>query len=336
VSGALASVVLDTDIGTDVDDATALLLLLGLGDVEIASVTTVSGRPEVRALLARRLLEHAGAGALPVAAGHAEPLPTERFAVMLPGPGLWLGHEGKGVLTDDEIAEARPEDAAHADSQMMAALELAAAPVTVLTIGPLTNLATVLEHSPRIGDRIGRVVAMGGVINGPIELAGHALPPAWEYNFNADREAVARVLESGVDVTLVPAELTYQTRFTAADVDALRGVGHPALADLCAMIDIWMSIWPQLLGQLSINPQEVSGYACHLHDSAAVLAAFRPELFEFEDVRIDLVEQNGQLVTAASPDGAFPVHVAACSDMAILNSVILDVLRALPSPPAVT
>src|SRR5262249_34434454 len=157
-------------------------------------------------------------------------------------------------------------------------------------------------------------------------LAAHPLPPVCEFNFNADREAFARVLESGVGVTLVPAELTYRTHFTDADVDALRRVGHPALLDLCALIDIWKPIFPALIRQLGIKPEELAGHACSLHDPTAVLAAVRPELFEFEEARIDVIEQDGQLVTAASPGGAFPVLVASCSEIPGLNRLILDEL----------
>jgi purine nucleosidase len=325
---AKAPVLLDTDIGTDVDDATALLLLIALGDVDLLSVTTVSGRPGVRAMLARRLLEHAGAPEVPVAGGHAGPLATERFTVMMPGDGIWLGHEGKGVLTDDEIAEAPPAEPALAEAQMITALETAGKPVTVLTIGPLTNLASLLGRAPAVREAIGRIVSMGGVVHGPIMLAGHPLPPMCEFNFNADREALALVLESGVDVTFVPAELTYRTRLTDADVDLLRGSTDHGLADLCALIDIWQPIYPALIGQVGVTPEELAGHACHLHDSAAALAAFRPELFEYEDIRIDLVEQEGQLVTAASPGGAFAVRVASCPDVDRLNQVILDGLLA--------
>lgn len=317
-------VLLDTDIGTDVDDVTALLLLLSLEGVELVSVTTVSGRPGVRALLARRLLEHAGAPDVPVSGGHAGALATDRFAVMMPGEGLWLGHEGRGVLTDHEIAAAPAADPAVAEAQITAAIESSAEPVTLLTIGPLTNLGALLERAPAVRDGIGRIVSMGGVIRGPIMLAGHALPPACEYNSNADREALARVFESGIDVTFVPGELTYRTHFTDADVDLLRAAGRPALDDLCALIDIWRPIYPPLIGRLGISEDELAGHACHLHDSASVLAAFRPELFDYDEVHIDLVEREGQLVTAASADGAYPIRVVSCPDIGRLNREILD------------
>jgi purine nucleosidase len=318
---------LDTDVGTDVDDAIALLLLAASPGVELVGVSTVSGHTGVRAALAKRLLDQAGHFAVDVVAGEEKPLPSSRFGLLFPD-GLWFGHEAKGVLSDEEIACASDQtpDVAAALDHMTALVEAVNEPITILTIGPCTNLAKALSRNPSLRDRVGQHVAMGGVVNGPIALAGHKLSPGYEYNFNADREAFAQVLEAGLNTTLVPAEQTYRTRWDVEKLDVLRHTGQPSLISLCALMEIWSPVCQRGLAAVGIDERDIVGLLCLLHDPMAVLVALRPELFGIEEVRIDLVEEDGFLVTRPSTSGAFEVRVVNRADGSQVNDLVLEQL----------
>ena len=99
MSGETVRILLDTDIGSDVDDAMALCFALRSPEIALEGVTTVYGDVGLRARIAMKLIALSGAGAIPVRAGIARPLLRER-------PVHWMGHEGEGILTDDDrIAE---------------------------------------------------------------------------------------------------------------------------------------------------------------------------------------------------------------------------------------
>ena len=147
-------VVLDTDIGTDVDDALALALALASPELELVAVTTVSGDTTLRARIAARLLALAGRTDVPVHAGCAEPLGgTAGFA--------WFGHEGDGILDRSRDAVA-PEPAVDALLRLFREQD----GLELVTIGPLTNVAVALERDPGLAGRIARLTAMGGWLRG--------------------------------------------------------------------------------------------------------------------------------------------------------------------------
>ena len=143
-------IVLDTDIGTDVDDALALALALASPELELVAVTTVSGDTTLRGRIAARLLALAGRTDVPVHAGCAEPLGgTAGFA--------WFGHEGDGILDRSRDAVA-PEPAVDALLRLFREQD----GLELVTIGPLTNVAVALERDPGLARRIARLTAMGG------------------------------------------------------------------------------------------------------------------------------------------------------------------------------
>jgi purine nucleosidase len=315
-------ILLDTDIGTDVDDALALGLAIRSPEVDLRRVTTVGSRTEFRATIARTLLELAGRSDVPVIAGRGRPLPSERFSVWLPD-GLWLGHEGEGLLPDAELAD--QGDVADHDDAVRAIVDavLDGEATTIVTIGPLTNLASAFQAKPEIVQRVARVIAMGGCV------LDDAVPPLAEFNCNADREAAAIVLASGVPVTLMPIEMTLRTYFTEADV-ALLHAGEPLAAALASLIDVWTPIFRRLR-EVSGTGEADTPLVCNLHDPAALLTLIRPELLSFREVRIDLEENDdGALTTRAAPDGAIPLVVVDDIDASGCRSFVAERLLGEP------
>ena len=147
-------IVLDTDIGTDVDDALALALALASPELELVAVTTVAGDTALRARIAARLLALAGRADIPAHAGCAHALSS-------PGGFAWFGHEGDGILdgSRDSVAEEPAVDA-------LLRLFRAADDLELVAIGPLTNVAVALERDPTFARRVARLTVMGGWLRG--------------------------------------------------------------------------------------------------------------------------------------------------------------------------
>jgi len=183
----LIPVLLDTDIGTDIDDAFALALVMRSPELELLGVTTVSGNTEARARLAAKLLWESGFQFVPVAAGkRGKPLPQEqsRWADGFESPQIQ--QESAVDLLKDEI-EQRPGK------------------ITLVAIGPLTNVAALLAREPETAHKLKRIVLMGGSI---AHGYGQRLAPAAEYNIASDPQAAQAVFASGIPILMVPLDVT--------------------------------------------------------------------------------------------------------------------------------
>jgi pyrimidine-specific ribonucleoside hydrolase len=191
--------IIDTDPG--VDDAVALALAVASPEADLLAVTTVFGNAPVASTTANacRLLALLGRPDVPVAAGADRPLahPCSR------GAQAWHGADGLGGRAATLPVPTTRPDPRGAVGLMADVLRSAAEPVTIVPIGPLTNIAALLDAHPGLAPRIGRIVAMGGSL-GAGNTAGGA-----EFNVGSDPEAAHRVLtQDAVPTTLVPLDLT--------------------------------------------------------------------------------------------------------------------------------
>ncbi|MEV6416642.1 nucleoside hydrolase [Kribbella sp. NPDC051718] len=192
------SLVLDTDIGTDVDDVLALTAILGSPELALTGVTTVYGDVLLRARMVARIARVAGLDLGPVVPGRGETRSGREV--------FWAGHEG--VLMPDLDREAVGEGDP---------IGLLAGSSTVLAIGPLTNLAEAVEVE---GHRIDQVFLMGGdFTSGKVE-----------HNIKCDVAAAAVVFGSGVPATVIGLEQTTRLRLDASMLTELEAAG--ALGEL--------------------------------------------------------------------------------------------------------
>ena len=146
---------MDTDIGSDIDDVLALLLLLHLQGVSLLGVTTVYGNVLLRAKIARRIIQTAGKD-VPVIVGTGIPMESPR-------PVWHTGEEGMGLITDEEI-KAPPSTFKLSDNApafLVDQVMRRPGQVTILAVGALTNIALVLELEPRLTSAVRRLVFMG-------------------------------------------------------------------------------------------------------------------------------------------------------------------------------
>ena len=242
-------ILIDCDPGHD--DAIALLLALASPEVELLGVTTTHGNQTLEKTTANaiRVLEAAGRGEIPVAAGADRPLVRELYVADyvhgetgLDGPAL-------------PPPQARPVEQHAADFLA----ERLGPGVVLVPTGPLTNVALALER----GARPERIVLMGGAIG-----EGNVTPAA-EFNIWADPEAADRVFRSRVDVTMVGLDVTHQALFGPDRVERLRGGGR--IGQLVA----------ELFDFYGIFHRETYGWpGSPVHDAVAVAHVIRPDLLE--------------------------------------------------------
>jgi inosine-uridine nucleoside N-ribohydrolase len=206
-------VLIDCDPGHD--DAMAILLALASPELDVLGITTVHGNTTLENTTANalRVLELAGRTDVPVAAGAEQPLVRR--------PAAAADVHGESGLDGPVLPPATAVPVAEHAVDFLAA-KLLAAPerVTLVPVGPLTNIALLLARHPRAAVKIERIVLMGGAI------AEGNVTPAAEFNIWVDPEAAARVFESGLDVTMIGLDVTHRALLTAAHADRLRAAGR--------------------------------------------------------------------------------------------------------------
>lgn len=273
-------IILDTDIGSDVDDCLALALILASPECRLAAVTTVYGDTELRARMALKLLKLRGIPNIPVAAGAQQPLLGHP-------PVYWAGYEGQGLLEQEETGLQPLGE--HAVDLIVRTVMEHPGEITLVAIGPLTNIATALLREPDLARSLAGLALMGGVIGG----VGSLDLPWTEHNFRSDPEAAQIVLRSGAPLTIVPLDVTTQVRIWPADTARIYAAGdrfHRAVAD-----------------QIARYPRYQARGWTYLHDPTAAAAVLRPQLLTCRPLHA-VVETGGQFcagkLLVKSPTGA--------------------------------
>ena len=274
-------VLLDTDIGSDVDDAIALLLLLGMADeLGPLAVTTVSGDAALRAQVASRLLAAAGREEVEVCAGASVPVAGGSFVA--------FGHESQCVFDGPDaclLEESAPERIVRA-AREWEGLELVA-------IGPMTNLALALALDPQLPRRVAGLTLMGGHVR-EVRIGDFACSPGIDYNLCSDPAAAVRVLGAGFETTLVTADVTLETWLREAEVLEIEATG-PLGARLAEQIRLWSPVQRRLFE--GMGGRLADDNAAFLHDPLTLLALVEPEWIRFERLHIVPTIVGGTLRT---------------------------------------
>lgn len=278
-------IVLDTDMGSDVDDALCLALALASPEIELLAVTSVGQHSGLRARVARKLCELAGRD-VPVHAGCRLPL--------LGGETLnWFGHEG-AVLAPGEAPRIEPEHAVDALLRITAERDA----VQVVAIGPLTNLAVALAKDPDLAGRIARLTVMGGHIR-KVEYGGHVFAPGVDYNLCSDPHASYAVLRAGIPTRLVTADVTLQAWITPAELDRLDRAGTPLQRALADSIRIWTPAQKRIFKDAGCDVDDDN--VAFLHDPLALACAHDESFCTFEDLQVEVAIEDGVLRTLERP-----------------------------------
>lgn len=297
----MTAIVLDTDIGTDVDDILALGLALRSPELELAAITVVYGDVDLRARMVAKTLALAGAPPVPLGRGISQPLLRQRSV-------YWAGHEGVGLLDGSEPALTLP----HAVELISQTVRARPGEITLVPIGPLTNLAAAVILDPGIVPLVREVVMMGGVAGRGPDLS---LPPV-EHNIRCDPEAAAVVFGAGWPITMVGLDVTTRVNLRREHLARLAASGTPlarALAD-------------QAGRYMDYRQRDFT----HLHDPLAVAMLLDRSLVRTAPMHV-AVELRGELTAGATvvrpPASDRPATAQVCLDVDAERAVELFLSR---------
>ena len=272
---AAQKIIIDTDPGQD--DAVAILLALASPELQVLGLTAVAGNVPLAltALNARKIVELSGRRDVPIFAGHDAPMirklvtaehvhgKTGLDGIDLPEPSIALESEH---AVDFIIRSLRTE---------------APGTVTLVPIGPLTNIAEAFRRAPDIIPRIQRIVLMGGAY---FEVGN--ITPTAEFNIFVDPEAAKIVFAAGVPLVVMPLDVTHGALTNAAWVEGLRAMPNrcgPAVASWCSFFERY-------------DREKYGSEGAPLHDPCTIAWLIDPSLFEGREINVE-IETKGEFTT---------------------------------------
>jgi len=265
-------IIIDTDPGQD--DAVAILLALASPEeIEVLGITAVAGNVplDLTAKNARIICELAGKVDVPVFAGCDRPL----------GRDLVTAEHvhGKTGLDGPNLPDpTMPLQDGHAVDYIIDTLRSAEpGTITLCPLGPLTNIAMALEKAPDIAERIHRIVLMGGAY---FEVGN--ITPAAEFNIYVDPQAAEIVFKSGVDIVVMPLDVTHKALVTKARNDAFRALDTPVGIAVAQMTDFFERF----------DKEKYGSAGAPLHDPCVTAYLIRPDLFTGRRVNVEIETQS--------------------------------------------
>jgi purine nucleosidase len=288
-------VIIDTDIGDDIDDAFAVALALESPELKILGITTAFGDTELRARLLDRYLTAVGRKDIPVAAGVATP--------------------HNNVFTQAAYAEREPARK-HEDGVRFLLDEIRQHPgeITIIAIGPERNLAAAIERDAATFRKVKRVVLMGGSIERGYDGArGEHRPPDAEWNINRDPAAAQALLASGVPLFYMPLDST-QIHLETAEREKIFSHGSALTDQLTLLYHQWMG------GTDNHSPTPT------LFDPVAVTYAIHPDLCPARPMRIEVDDKGFTRPISGEPN----VQVCLRSDEKGFLDLLLSRVAAEP------
>ncbi len=279
---------LDTDIGDDTDDILALALILTSHELDLAGISTVYGETRQRARLAQTILKINGRDTIPVSAGCGHPMMGTGIPEVMPN----------GPMKREPIAQAPCSWAAsrlpalsplHSVEHLSQTLQNHPGQITPVSIGPLTNIATLLIQAPETIRSIPRLIAM----------AGEFRHDMWEWNIRCDPLAAACVIESELPIDFIPWDIGRICTISQRQLNRLFDSNSPTGCLLTRAIKLWRQAKPDLHDMP------------HLFDPMAVAVLTHPHWFEWHrgKVTVDLTPQ-GLARTRFHPDSQGPHRIA--------------------------
>jgi len=224
-------IILDTDIGEDIDDILVTAFALNSPEFEVLGITTVDGDTQARSRIARKVTAPFGQPHIPVAAGYPRAMPNGD-RTMRPGVGV-----RQGELAPDEVGLPPPSEL-WADELIAKVTAEHPGEVYVLTIGAMTNVGQALVRFPEAAQNVKAIVTNGGTF----DFAGR--PPAIGWNLRYDPLAAAVVACSEAQWVLLPENATRFAAWKEPELERLRAADLPTTRLLAAAIDLWSTNKP--------------------------------------------------------------------------------------------
>jgi len=266
-------VLIDTDIGDDIDDALALALALASPELEVHGITTVHGDAHTRALLVCRMLHAIGRNNIPVASGRpASATPDFR------------GQLQYGLRPSFRL---RPEREPAVDF-LYHQLKAHPGEFTIVALGPLTNLGELLSKHPDCKPWIKRIVLMGGAVRAGYDLRSEVVA---EWNIRTDVKAAQTVFTSDIPLVLAPLDATISLKLEADRRGRIFRARTPLARELESLYGLWDKEIPTL------------------YDPLAVALCFKEDFCKFEDLRLRVDDQGFTRLAAGKPNARVAMSV---------------------------
>ena len=265
-------VILDVDLG--VDDACAVLLAVNSDRLNVIGVTTTFGNRQLERTNRNTLafLEFIGRADIPVAKGSSKPL--VRDYPEYEDEGLYVVHGKEGLGYAEIPAFTKSNVSLVAEDFIAECARNSVDNITLIPVGPLTNIAKFILKYPDLHHKIAQISLMGGGID-----RGNITEFA-EVNIYFDAEAAKVVFESGIPLIMSPLDATHQGYITKNERELIKNIENKKLSELMfSALDFY--------GNFYENVEKAPG--CVLHDSLAVIAVAYPEYLEFENMNIQII-----------------------------------------------
>lgn len=260
-------IIIDTDPGQD--DAVAILLALASEELEVLGITAVAGNVPLALteVNCRKVCELAGRPEVKVFAGCDRPLKGKLVTAEyvhgktgldgpdLPKPNMPL-QDDHGVDFIIETLRVEPRGS-----------------VTLCPLGPLTNIATALQQAPDIAERIAQIVLMGGAY---FEVGNTT--PAAEFNIYVDPEAADIVLKSGIDVVMMPLDVTHKALTTRNRIDKFRALNSAVGTAVAELTDFFERF----------DMEKYGSEGAPLHDPCVIAYLLKPDLFTGQRINVEI------------------------------------------------
>lgn len=264
-------ILFDTDPG--IDDACAILLALASPELSVEGLSVVHGNCSLEqgTMNALSILELANAGHIPVAKGCE--LPLVQPSLLAPETH---GDSGLGYAKLSG-SRARPIGQ-HAIDFLIEKILPSPGEITLVAIGPLTNIALAIRQEPRIAEAVKELIIMGGAIRHEGNTTALA-----EFNTYVDPHAAYIVYHAGIPITLVPLDVTYQCILTPRDVTHLQELDSPITRFVEDATRFYMEFHDEF--------QKIQG--CVINDPLALALTFAPELCTYQELPVDVDLSGG-------------------------------------------
>ena len=288
-------IILDTDPG--VDDAMAIFLALRSSELKVEAITAVSGNVPLEFTLpnALRLAEIAGRTDVPVAGGASVPLVRKLITAK-------YVHGNNGLGGVDFPAPKLKPVAETASALISRLVRGNPGQITIVAVGPLTNIATVLRADPEIARMIPEIVIMGG------SLSGGNITPAAEFNLYVDPEAARIVFDAGIPLTMVGLDVTEKVLLRESHIQVLERAHNP----------VSQAAGKIMRATLNRTNQGIDATVIAMHDPLTVASLIDPQLLTLKDYYVE-VETEGEF-TAGMTVGYAHAPVRPSAPMAIATS----------------
>jgi inosine-uridine nucleoside N-ribohydrolase len=309
LANAQGPIIVDTDAGSD--DFMAVSLLLSHPNVTIDAITVVNGLAHVDAGARNmgRLLDFAGRKKVPVFAGRNNPMSG---SAEFPGEWRKLSDDLPGVPLPP--ASRAPETKRAAD-YLVERLRNARAPVQILALGPLTNLAEAIERNRSVAAHISEIVLMGGAVRVPGNLQDggvfHTNNSTAEWNIFIDPLAARIVFQSGVPIRLIALDATNKVHIGPEFLREFKSKAHSPLGRIVA-------------GVLEADRETIAAGIFYAWDPLAAAALLQPGIVKTVAMHIDILQDAPQAGRTMESPGKPNVNVAIDADAAAFRALFLE------------